>query len=354
MGASTPLCQPALAAHSLTATTAGQRAMVSRHAWIETLLPLCPRPAPRDPLARVRSPLAQLGADRLTVRRSSYAYAAQRATSGSNSNPKTTSPSSYKRFASSLSLTRFLRLASSSDSSRVQPETAPCELGRAVGKADAQCCCSQILETSDKIDPDTLALSNQPRGGENLVTGITGDLKTLGIRSVAHLLRVLSAGEMSRSFCPSVNAQPRRPLVRVVQATPGSFRSLVPSRIRYCHSLLGTHRPRCDSLRQGHPHHRRDCPADRFHLKFGRRSTLLLLDFARQWLQRQEIGGQQTLGRSARRPGRFVLGSQGRQDSETKGAARVPLRTQEHVRLLHASRGEPLDKPFLLLPRSRR
>jgi hypothetical protein len=108
MGASTPLCQPALAAHSLTATTAGQRAMVSRHAWIETLLPLCPRPAPRDPLARVRSPLAQLGADRLTVRRSSYAYAAQRATLGSNSNPKTTSPSSYKRFASSLSLTRFL------------------------------------------------------------------------------------------------------------------------------------------------------------------------------------------------------------------------------------------------------
>ncbi|GAA5955583.1 hypothetical protein JCM8115_006796 [Rhodotorula mucilaginosa] len=39
----------------------------------------------------------------------------------------------------------------------------------------------KILETSDKIDPDTLALSNQPRGGENLVTGITGDLKTLGI-----------------------------------------------------------------------------------------------------------------------------------------------------------------------------
>lgn len=40
----------------------------------------------------------------------------------------------------------------------------------------------QILETSDRIDPDTLALSNQPRGGENLVAGITGDLKTLGIK----------------------------------------------------------------------------------------------------------------------------------------------------------------------------
>ncbi|KPV77506.1 uncharacterized protein RHOBADRAFT_31231 [Rhodotorula graminis WP1] len=40
---------------------------------------------------------------------------------------------------------------------------------------------SQILATSDQIDPDTLALSNQPRGGENLVSAITGDLQSLGI-----------------------------------------------------------------------------------------------------------------------------------------------------------------------------
>ncbi|GAA5894513.1 hypothetical protein JCM8208_006261 [Rhodotorula glutinis] len=38
-----------------------------------------------------------------------------------------------------------------------------------------------ILATSDQIDPDTLALSNQPRGGENLVSAITGDLQSLGI-----------------------------------------------------------------------------------------------------------------------------------------------------------------------------
>lgn len=40
---------------------------------------------------------------------------------------------------------------------------------------------SQILSTSDQIDPDTLALSNQPRGGENLVKDISGDLQSLGI-----------------------------------------------------------------------------------------------------------------------------------------------------------------------------
>ncbi|GAA5970520.1 hypothetical protein JCM11641_007337 [Rhodosporidiobolus odoratus] len=39
----------------------------------------------------------------------------------------------------------------------------------------------KILETSDQIDADTLALSNQPRGGENLVSGISGNLQTLGI-----------------------------------------------------------------------------------------------------------------------------------------------------------------------------
>ncbi|GAA5994194.1 nuclear protein localization protein 4 [Rhodotorula paludigena] len=38
-----------------------------------------------------------------------------------------------------------------------------------------------ILSTSDQIDPDTLALSNQPRGGENLVKDISGDLQSLGI-----------------------------------------------------------------------------------------------------------------------------------------------------------------------------
>lgn len=189
-------------------------------------------------------------------------------------------------------------------------------------------------------------MSNQPRGGENLVAGITGDLKTLGIRSVLPLL-VKSCVcclyvKMSRSCRQVVNGQPRRPLVRFVQATPSSFRSLVPSPIRYCHSLLlGTHRTRRDPLRQSCPRHGRDGPADRFNLD--RRSTLLLvlLHLARQWLQRQEIGRQQTLGRSPRRPGRLVLGSQGRQDIEAKGAARVSLRTQEHVRLLHATRGEP-------------
>ncbi|GAA5889832.1 hypothetical protein JCM5296_002356 [Sporobolomyces johnsonii] len=40
---------------------------------------------------------------------------------------------------------------------------------------------NKILETSDSIDPETLALSNQPRGGENLVLGITGDIQSLGI-----------------------------------------------------------------------------------------------------------------------------------------------------------------------------
>ncbi|KAI5475892.1 nuclear protein localization protein 4-like protein [Pseudohyphozyma bogoriensis] len=39
----------------------------------------------------------------------------------------------------------------------------------------------KILETSNTIDPATLALSNAPRGGENLVSGITGDLQSLGI-----------------------------------------------------------------------------------------------------------------------------------------------------------------------------
>lgn len=39
----------------------------------------------------------------------------------------------------------------------------------------------QILETSSSIDPTTLALSNAPRGGEELVKNITGDLKSLGI-----------------------------------------------------------------------------------------------------------------------------------------------------------------------------
>ncbi len=44
----------------------------------------------------------------------------------------------------------------------------------------------QILETSSAIDPATLALSNQPRGGENLVSGIAGDLQTLGIKWVPY------------------------------------------------------------------------------------------------------------------------------------------------------------------------
>ncbi|GAA5927715.1 nuclear protein localization protein 4 [Sporobolomyces koalae] len=40
---------------------------------------------------------------------------------------------------------------------------------------------AKILETSSEIDPDTLALSNQPRGGENLVSSIQGNLASLGI-----------------------------------------------------------------------------------------------------------------------------------------------------------------------------
>ena len=39
----------------------------------------------------------------------------------------------------------------------------------------------QILETSDAIDPATLALSNAPRGGENPVSAISGDLASLGL-----------------------------------------------------------------------------------------------------------------------------------------------------------------------------
>ncbi|KAK4702731.1 nuclear protein localization protein 4, partial [Phenoliferia sp. Uapishka_3] len=45
-----------------------------------------------------------------------------------------------------------------------------------------------ILETSDSIDPATLALSNAPRGGENLVSAIDGDLASLGLRQ-AHSRR---------------------------------------------------------------------------------------------------------------------------------------------------------------------
>ncbi|KAM0746514.1 polyubiquitin-tagged protein recognition complex, Npl4 component [Meredithblackwellia eburnea MCA 4105] len=39
----------------------------------------------------------------------------------------------------------------------------------------------KILETSTDIDPSTLALSQQPRGGENLVSGIKGNLASLGL-----------------------------------------------------------------------------------------------------------------------------------------------------------------------------
>ncbi|GAA6031144.1 hypothetical protein JCM8097_004025 [Rhodosporidiobolus ruineniae] len=40
---------------------------------------------------------------------------------------------------------------------------------------------NKILETDPTIDPDTLALSNQPRGGENLAKDISGDIQSLGI-----------------------------------------------------------------------------------------------------------------------------------------------------------------------------
>ncbi|GAA5823532.1 hypothetical protein JCM11251_000669 [Rhodosporidiobolus azoricus] len=40
---------------------------------------------------------------------------------------------------------------------------------------------NKILETSSEIDPDTLFLSNQPRGGEKPVSEVSGDLQSLGI-----------------------------------------------------------------------------------------------------------------------------------------------------------------------------
>ncbi|BGP15193.1 nuclear protein localization protein 4 [Rhodosporidiobolus nylandii] len=75
----------------------------------------------------------------------------------------------------------------------------------------------KILETSDQIDPDTLALSNQPRGGENLVSGISGDLQSLGINHgdllfVSYTPRAapsaLSSTPASGSATPVPSAQP--------------------------------------------------------------------------------------------------------------------------------------------------
>ncbi|GAA6062563.1 hypothetical protein JCM10212_004876 [Sporobolomyces blumeae] len=61
---------------------------------------------------------------------------------------------------------------------------------------------AKILETSDSIDSDTLALSNQPRGGENLVSGITGNLESLGI-SHGDLLFVSYQDRAARSALSS-------------------------------------------------------------------------------------------------------------------------------------------------------
>ncbi|KAM0788886.1 hypothetical protein ACM66B_002970 [Microbotryomycetes sp. NB124-2] len=47
---------------------------------------------------------------------------------------------------------------------------------------DFQVLVAKILETSPAIDHNTLALSNAPRGGENLVSGISGSLESLGIK----------------------------------------------------------------------------------------------------------------------------------------------------------------------------
>ncbi|KAK4055592.1 nuclear protein localization protein 4 [Microbotryomycetes sp. JL201] len=47
---------------------------------------------------------------------------------------------------------------------------------------DFQALVSKILETSSAIDVNNLALSNAPRGGENLVSGISGTLESLGIK----------------------------------------------------------------------------------------------------------------------------------------------------------------------------
>ena len=41
----------------------------------------------------------------------------------------------------------------------------------------------QILDTTVDADPASLAISNQPRGNETLVSSLTGrDLKSLGLR----------------------------------------------------------------------------------------------------------------------------------------------------------------------------
>lgn len=52
----------------------------------------------------------------------------------------------------------------------------------------------QILETTENADPATLAISNQPRGNETLVSSLKGrSLKSLGIGQVNYhpLIRVL-------------------------------------------------------------------------------------------------------------------------------------------------------------------
>lgn len=60
-----------------------------------------------------------------------------------------------------------------------------CELGRrerqALTAVSLLGVLPQILETASDIDPATLCLSNQPRGGENNVSAIKGNLSSLGI-----------------------------------------------------------------------------------------------------------------------------------------------------------------------------
>ena len=80
--------------------------MVSEHASNETLATVPWTRVERHPVALPTCGLTDPST--LRTARSSYAYAAQRAISGSNSNRKTTSLSSYKRSVAACSLTHSL------------------------------------------------------------------------------------------------------------------------------------------------------------------------------------------------------------------------------------------------------
>lgn len=143
-------------------------------------------------------------------------------------------------------------------------------------------------------------------------------------------------------------AQPRRPPLRFVQATSSSLRSLVPPGIGNRHSFDRPGHSRCHPLGQDRPRLRLGRP-DRFDLDRLVRCCCGVV-LARERVQRPKVGGQQTVGRGRGGPRRLVLGGPGWKDPEAKGTARVPLRAQEYVRLLHAARSEP---PRSMLPSHR-